>query len=192
MIRRMNKTVAALTAIVAIAILLTGCTDSDWFGPGERWLRARVNGWDMWATPSVRPYEDPMPPTVEGTVPTVERFGYNVAHREVRAMPQEKRQARAALAYRRNCHHCHGPNGDGRIIVGESLEIKPADLRSDKVQSMHPKAIYEHIESGGDLMVPFRATMSPRDILLTVGYIRILKDKPSAPYYPKEGTEAIR
>ena len=50
----------------------------------------------------------------------------------------------------RYCHHCHGQNGDGRIIVGESLETKPADLRSFKVQAQTDEALFDHLQEGGE------------------------------------------
>jgi hypothetical protein len=62
---------ALVFALITTAFLLgCGLDKGDWLGPVERGLRAAFNGWDMWSTEAVRPYEDPMPQKVEGTVAT--------------------------------------------------------------------------------------------------------------------------
>jgi len=180
----------ALASLVA-ALLLLGCEDGDWLGPVERGLRGGVNGWDMWATDSVRPYEEPLPPAVPGTVPTVRWDTFEAGVAEVEAIRKDELRVRAATAYRRFCHHCHGPNGDGRIIVGESLELKPADLRGDKVHKLTDRQIFEHVRSGGQLMLPLAQTMSPRDILLAVGHVRTLRAAESRPHFEPQYTKPI-
>ncbi|MBW2277001.1 MAG: cytochrome c [Deltaproteobacteria bacterium] len=180
----------ALAALVA-ALFLAGCEDGDWLGPVERGIRAGVNGWDMWATDAVRPYEQPQPPVVPGTVPQDRWYSFAAGAEEIEAIPVAERRERAATAYRRFCHHCHGPNGDGRIIVGESLEIKPTDLRGDKVQRLKDRQIFEHVRGGGELMLPLAQTMSPRDILLTVGHLRTLRAAESKPHFEPQYTKPI-
>lgn len=177
--------------IMAVVFASLGCENGDWLGPVERGLRSGVNGWDMWATESVRPYENPMPAAVPGTRPITPGLDFKQARVAVHGLKADEREERAALTYRRFCHHCHGPNGDGRIIVGESLDIKPADLRASKVQSKTDRAIYSHIVSGGELMVPFQATMSPVDMMLAVEYVRTLSSKPGKPYFPRRHTKPI-
>jgi hypothetical protein len=178
--------------MLTAAALIAGCEDGDWLGPVERGLRAGVNGWDMWNTDAVRPYEEPQPPTVPGTVPTDRWYSFQAGAEEIKAVPIGERRELAATAYRRFCHHCHGPNGDGRIIVGESLEIKPADLRGGKVRKMTDRQIFEHVRGGGELMLPLAQTMSPRDILLTVGHVRTLSSAESKPHFEPQYTEPIR
>jgi hypothetical protein len=179
-------------ALVAVALLAGGCEDGDWLGPVERGLRGAVNGWDMWATESVRPYEDPMPPPVVGAVAVERAFSFETGAREVAAMPAEQREERGALTYRRYCHHCHGVNGDGRTIVGESLDIRPTDLRGVDVQSRDTRALYQHLQSGGELMVPLAQTMSPAEMLLSIEHLRTLRDRPSEPFFEPAYTEPIR
>lgn len=172
--------------------MIVACEEGDWLGPVERGLRALVNGWDMWATDAVRPYEDPMPELVPGTVPTEDRFSFQVGQQHLKEIKANDLPSRALTAYRRYCHHCHGKNGDGRIIVGESHEFKPPDLRSPDIQSKTDRELFEHVKTGGDLMLPLAATLSPLDILLTAHHIRTLKDRPSKPYYPVRDAKPIR
>jgi hypothetical protein len=96
------------------------------------------------------------------------------------------------LTYRRYCHHCHGKNGDGRTIVGESLDIAPTDLRHVDVQSRDTSALFAHLRSGGELMVPLAQTMSPAEMLLSIEHLRTLRDRPSEPFFEPAYTEPIR
>lgn len=177
-----------------VSLGLTGCglDKGDWLGPVERGARYAFNGWDMWHTELVRPYEDPMPPRVEGTVPIKDEFSMAKGEAELKALSKADRDKKAALSYRRYCHHCHGPNGDGRIIVGESHEMHPKDLRSDEIQRKSKQALFQHLQSGGEIMIPLAATMSPLEMLLVIDYVRTLKDKPSEPYFKRQFTEPIK
>ncbi|MBW2535117.1 MAG: cytochrome c [Deltaproteobacteria bacterium] len=168
-----------------------GCEEGDYLGGVERGIRAGVNGWDMWDGDYVRPYEDPAPPRVEGTVPREDRFSIEAGRAELQAIGADARRERAALTYRRYCHHCHGPNGDGRIIVGESLELAPADLRSPEVQGMSEQALFEHVQSGGSLMIPLGATMSPGEMLRSIDHLRTLEGRDSRPHFRPRNTEPI-
>jgi hypothetical protein len=189
-VKRVNR---ALAAIVA-ALIAAACSpfDGDWLGPVERGLRSGVNGWDMWATEAVRPYEDPQPERVEGTVPVGGGYSFATGARELAALGKDSREARAALSYRRYCHHCHGQNGDGRIIVGESMEHPPTDLRTEDVQSLTDEELFELLAEGGGVMIPFRETMSPLEVLLTIEHMRTLKNRPSRPFFEPQFTEPIR
>jgi len=172
--------------------LASGCEDGDWLGPVERGLRGMFNGWDMWATEAVRPYEEEMPGRVEGTVSVGSPSRFDRGKAEIDALSREARERRAALTYRRYCHHCHGPSGDGRIIVGESLEIPPADLRDKSVQSQSTEDLLEHLKTGGDLMLPLATTLSPAEMLLVIEHLRSLRDRPSKPYYSPKSTTPIK
>jgi len=100
---------AALAALGA-----TACENGDWLGPAERGARAAFDGWDMWATESVRPYETPMPLRPAGTVPIDGKAGYEEALAEIRQIPAADLPGRAALADRRYCHLRHRPAGSAR------------------------------------------------------------------------------
>ena len=181
-----------LMVLGIVTVSVTACEKGYEDGPFERGARTALNGWDMWDTPSVRPYEAPMPDTPEGSVPTEDRFSYKTSETALKNLDPQKRTAKAALTYRRYCHHCHGPNGDGRIIVGESHEYKPADLRQPRIQQMDDRALFKHIEEGGQLMLPLGATLSPLEMRLAIEYLRTLKNKPSTPYFKPQFTEPIR
>ncbi len=93
-------------AVAAILCLGTiGCEDGDWLGPVERGLRGALDGWDMWDTDAVRPYQDPMPEIVEGTVPILDRTSFEVGKRQFEDQSPNQRKVRAARTYRRYCHH---------------------------------------------------------------------------------------
>lgn len=178
--------------ILFVILALTACEKGYEDGPFERGARALLNGWDMWDGEAVRPYEEPMPATPEGVVPINNQFSYQRGLSDLESVPKEKRAEKGALTYRRYCHHCHGPNGDGRIIVGESHEFKPTDLRKPKVQSKTDEALFKHLQEGGELMLPLAATLSPLEMLFVIGHIRTLKNNPSTPYYKPRFTEPIR
>ena len=110
------KAFAALVTLAAAMILLASC-EGDYLGPAERGARAAFNGWDMWQTPAVRPYETPMPTTPPGAVPVQRGESFDTAPHRVQKMDPVHREAAGRKAYGRFCNHCHGPNGDGRIIV---------------------------------------------------------------------------
>ena len=181
-----------MVAFLAVILLTTACEKGYEDGPFERGARAALDGWDMWNTAAVRPYEAPMPDTPEGTVQVEDRFSFEAGRQAFRALDAGDREARAALTYRRYCHHCHGENGDGRIIVGESHELKPTDLREGRIQKMTDRALFDHIHNGGKLMLPLAATLSPLEMLLAIAHVRTLKDRPSKPYFKPKFTEPIR
>jgi mono/diheme cytochrome c family protein len=180
------------TSTLLLAALVLGCDSGDWLGPMERGFRAAFNGWDMWTTEAVRPYEDPMPERVEGTRPVTDEFSLQAGRAALEPLSPADRKKKSALTYRRYCHHCHGPNGDGRIIVGESHEMKPTDLRSQRVQTKSDEALFQHLQTGGELMLPLAATMSPLEMLLAIEYLRTLKGRPSEPYFKPKFTAPIR
>ncbi len=179
----------ALAALVLLA--LAGCDRGDWFGPLERGARAVLMAWDMWATDSVRPYETPMPSTPEGSVPAGGTHGFDEAREQWRSLTDEQRAEGGALAYRRYCHHCHGASGDGRIIVGESLDVPPPDLRDASVQDQTNEQLYEAVAGGLDVMVPLETTMTPLEIMLAIDHVRRLEGEPSQPYFAPQSTEPI-
>lgn len=178
--------------VLFLSLLGLGCENGYQAGPFERGARAALNGFDMWATESVRPYEDPMPQRPEGSVQTEDLYSMEKGLTDLRKLSKSDRLKKSGLSYRRYCYHCHGPNGDGRIIVGESHEFNPADLRSVHTQAMTDEAIFSHVENGGELMLPLAATLSPVEIMLVIDHIRTLKDNPSTPHFKAQFTEPIR
>ena len=155
----------------------------DWMGPVERTLRSVLNGWDMWATESVRPYENPMPENVPGSVPVDGNYTYPKAITEFQLFDKKQLKSQSKLTYDRFCRHCHGPNGDARVIVGESFGVPIPDLRQAKVQFTGEESLYNKISNGQKNMIPLRETLSPLEILFAIHHIKTLKKAPSVPYY---------
>jgi hypothetical protein len=176
--------------LLAAAAALPGCGAWDWFPP-ERLARSLFNGWDGWDTVSVQPYQQPMPQVPEGAVP----FGGSPDFAEVtaqfEALPASTRQADAPVAWRRYCYPCHGPNGDGRIIVGESFSPAPPDLRSERVQALSDERIYEQVRGGSANMIPLADTLTPLETLLAVDHLRSLSGHPSEPFFTPKDTRPL-
>jgi mono/diheme cytochrome c family protein len=173
-----------------LALALTAC-EPGVFGPFERGARAIFFAWDMWDTEAVRPFENPLPPTPEGVVPVTGKVTFADAAAEVAAMDEETRTAHAKVAYRRYCHHCHGANGDGRIIVGESFNPPVPDLTTKKVRDMSDEELYDQLVHGTEIMIPLDTTMSPTEMMLAITHVRSLADSPSTPYFEPKSTEPI-
>jgi hypothetical protein len=180
----------ALLALIALGAI--GCDKGDYAGGAERAAREIFNGWDMWETPAVQPHELPMPLPPPATVSLSGTIGFGQARQQLAALDPAGRDARSALVYRRYCHHCHGPNGDGRIIVGESFGVRPGDLRSPEVQARSDRELYDHVTYGSDVLIPLAAVVTPLDRLLAIEYVRKLADAPSEPFYEPRNREPVR
>lgn len=180
-----------LYLVVLLAFALLGGCKGDWLGPAERTARAALMGWDMWSTPSVRPYEAPMPHGVEGTVPAHPNRSL-VAEKRFEELTPEERDAQGRLAYRRFCHHCHGVNGDGRTVVGESFDVRPPDLRADEIQKRDDATLAAGVASGKGAVLPLGPSMTELEIRLAIHHMRSLKNNRSTPFYPRRSIEPTR
>lgn len=107
-------------------------------------------------------------------------------------MGSQPRARRAAETYRRYCHHCHGQNGDGRIIVGESFSPALPDLRAPASQSRPEGQLYRQVMRGGRIMIPLDDTLTPLDALLALEHVRTLAQAPSRPFFAPRSEEPIR
>jgi mono/diheme cytochrome c family protein len=174
-----------------------GCDKGDYFPP-ERTLRALFNGWDMWDGPAVSPYKAPapgvaMPGTPEGAIPVnFDKDPFATAQTAAAKLPAEKRMQLGALAYRRFCYHCHGPNGDSRIIVGESFMPKIPDLRTPEAQAKDPREVYNLLMHGSKNMVPLDDTVTPLEAVLAIGHVKTLAGAPSKPFFDPKSVTPIR
>ena len=179
---------AAPLVIVAV-LALAGCDKGDWF-PFERTARELFNGWDMWDTAAVSPHKTPMPPSPAGVVPVGGRLQtYDRAAAELARLDLAARRARGQLAYRRYCHHCHGPAGDGRSIVGESFAPSIPDLRA---VTQTDRELFDVIMGGGGNMLPLASTLSALEAVLTISHVRALAGAPSRPVYAPKDTAPVR
>lgn len=181
-----------LVTLSLAAVLPWGCERGDWLGPVERGARALFNGWDMWSTEASSPYEGPMPAGVPGTVPAGGRPTLAATREALSRVPKITRIHRGALTYRRYCYHCHGPNGAGRIIVGESLDVAPTDLRSQKVLEMGYAKIWALLHQGGKAMPPLSSTMSPEEMALAIEHLEVLRKRTSRPAFPPRNTKPLQ
>jgi hypothetical protein len=189
-IKRIIKTMVPIMAVLAVFGFAFSLLSGDGCGPVERGIRAGLGTWDMWETAMVAPYQRPMGAVPDGVVPVGGRSDtYEAAQTALKAISADERIKRAHLNYRRFCHHCHGPNGDNRIIVGESFGFKLPDLRSDEIQNLADVQIFEALSLGSERMIPLAATISPVDRLLVIEYLRTLKGRPSRPFYPPRWVE---
>ena len=72
------------------------------------------------------------------------------------------------------CFVCHGNTGKGDGINAASLERKPADLTSSKVQKQSDGAIFWKITEGNPPMLRFKETLSEEVRWQLVAYVRTL------------------
>lgn len=179
---------AALWAL----LMMAACSKGDYLGPAERTARAAFRGWDMWATASVRPYETPMPASVPMAVPFTGLPAFDQASKAFLGLDAQTQDQRGELVYRRFCHHCHGRNGDGRIIVGESFGFHLPDLRADVVQTKSDEELFWFVHDGSQLMIPLRHTVSPQDIVAALHQVRRIRDHESTPFFKPQFTEPIQ
>jgi hypothetical protein len=70
--------------------------------------------------------------------------------------------------------------------------MEPGDLRTDYVQSMSDGDLFDHIQSGGDIMLPLAATMSPLEMFCTIDHVRTLEGRSSKPHFPPKYEEPIQ
>ncbi len=107
----------------------------------------------MWQTPSIKPYEEPIPVMADGSMPVA---GGEALYRAAAAetitptflLSDPAAIAAGKIAYQRYCYQCHGPNFDGYGTVGQSFAPPPGDLRTAKIQSMSPGLLFKEISYG--------------------------------------------
>ncbi len=185
--RAARALVAPLVVVGLIAFAVHDCDEGDQLGSVERVARAWWNGWDMWTTAGVYPYEKPMPLPPDGVVPINGRIHYETVAQLADEQPPEAAKA----AYDHYCRHCHGDAGDNRIIVGESLNPPPADLRSPLVQSRDEGTLFERVAYGTKYMIPLIESIDPVSIVLAIRHIKTLRSVPSRPFYAPKYTRPL-
>lgn len=107
----------------------------------------------MWQTPVIKPHENPIPVMAAGSVPySGGEALYRTATDEEITPPFSLSDPSAVTAgrttYQYYCSHCHGKYFDGYGTVGQSFAPPPGDLRSTRVQSMHPGLLFREISYG--------------------------------------------
>jgi mono/diheme cytochrome c family protein len=84
--------------------------------------------------------------------------------------------AAGAEVFQSNCELCHGPQGHGDGIAGQSLEPKPKDL-ADLQAIVGDDYLFWRIQEGkpGTAMVSWDGILTDEQIWQTVSFIRTLK-----------------
>jgi len=73
-----------------------------------------------------------------------------------------------ASLFRQNCAICHGPEGNGRSLDNG---MKVPSLREGQFKAPTEAAIENQITNGGNGMVPFRNTLTSREIKLMTNFV---------------------
>lgn len=84
--------------------------------------------------------------------------------------------AAGAEIFKANCELCHGPQGHGDGIAGQSLEPKPRNL-ADLQATVGDDFLFWRIHEGkpGTSMVAWKGILSDEQIWQIVSFIRTLK-----------------
>ncbi len=184
-LKRMARALLPLTVLALLGAGGFGLLFGDGCGPVERGLRAALGTWDMWQSPAVMPHEKPLLAVPAGTVTVgAPASEFSAAQISLEQLPAPRHRADAQVAYRRFCHHCHGPHGDGRIIVGESFDIELPDLRTEDIQELEDEDLFDIVTEGNGQMIALQHTIRPVDRILAIIHLRRLKDAPSHPFFP--------
>lgn len=79
------------------------------------------------------------------------------------------------VLFKERCVVCHGDAGKGDGPGGKSLDPKPADFTSEKVQKQVDGEIFWKITNGRGAMIKWEPILSERERWDLVNYIRTLK-----------------
>ena len=168
----MKKTVLGLVLLAVVgAIAFNVFIAYDNFFPYGR----------MRETPAIKPHEQPLLVMEAGVVP------YKGGEMTYRAsdpdrlpppFPMKRSEviARGKTGYFTYCAQCHGKYYDGNGTVGQSFYPLPTDLRSKKVQSKSPGAVFYEISYGipGGRQPALAGTIDVDDRWRIVAFIRSL------------------
>ena len=130
---------------------------------------------------SFKPMEHPLPVAAR-SIP-IEGAAY-IAGQGAPANPIKAEPAsveRGRILYSVTCIQCHGPNADGKGIVGIALLFLPANLTGDVAHSKLDGALFLTISNGiqgagGQIHMPaLNENLTVRDRWDVVNYIRTLK-----------------
>ena len=73
-----------------------------------------------------------------------------------------------ASLFRQNCAICHGPEGNGRMLDNGT---KVPSLREGEFKAVTEAAIENQIVNGGNGMLPFRNTLTKREIDMMTKFV---------------------
>ena len=73
-----------------------------------------------------------------------------------------------ASLFRQHCSICHGPEGNGRMLYNGT---NVPSLRQGQFKAPTRAAIQAQIENGGNGMLPFRKTLTDREIKMMTEFV---------------------
>jgi mono/diheme cytochrome c family protein len=79
-------------------------------------------------------------------------------------------QDAGAQPFQVDCAMCHGPDGKGDTVIGQSAGIP--DLHAAAVQQQSDDALAAFIADGKGMMPPFKNSLSREQIHAVVGHVR--------------------
>ncbi len=85
------------------------------------------------------------------------------------------------VTYMRMCTVCHGNGGKGDGIAAASLNPKPADHTSDRVQKQTDGSLFWEVTNGHAPMPAFKTELTEKERWQLICYIRTLKAVPKKP-----------
>ena len=161
--------------------------------PVRNWLEGNPH---MKYQAHLRAYDAQMPLPPDGAVP-ITPSGYEVpTTQQAKSLknpltsPSAADFARGQVYYQYYCVFCHGDQGDGQGLVGESYVPRPADLRTPRVQGMSDGQLlramltgYGHEAPDGKSVLGYTIPPEHRWYLLT--YVRELGKVATATTGPK-------
>lgn len=77
-------------------------------------------------------------------------------------------KAYEASLFRQNCAICHGTEGEGKKLVDGTAV---PSLRAGDFKAKTPDAIFKQIADGGNGMLPFRRTLSERELKMMTEFV---------------------
>ncbi|MEW6443103.1 MAG: c-type cytochrome [bacterium] len=127
---------------------------------------------------ALRRYEVPMPQMPARSIPlgggleVLEHADPDTLRNPLPASAAVLEEGKAG--YGRYCMQCHGPNADGKGIVGQSFAPLPTDLRLPYVQDQSDGLLFSRISLGYKRHPPLYQTVSGEDLWAIVRFIRSL------------------
>jgi mono/diheme cytochrome c family protein len=140
--RRINKFVVQALAASAVALIL-------FMTPTSAWAQEQDSeNTGPWVAPERASHRaNPLPPTTESL-----KRGHDL--------------------FRRDCEQCHGKQGHGDGPQAASLQPRPADLPSERVQSQSDGALFWKMTEGRGVMP--KATLGESEKWAVIDYLRTL------------------
>ncbi len=127
--------------------------------------------------PTFRAYQAVLPTLPAGAVPATQPVqDLPGARREV-AMADPQRLYKGQAYYHYYCVFCHGTDGEGQGLAGQSFFPPPADLRAARIQAYSDEQLRDAILNGIGHTPVMEYTILPQHRWYLVAYVRSLAKK---------------